>query len=89
MAAEISQFQRQCVVALLKEPNGIASATTISNRLGGGKRIAVSSAMRSLERKGLVGSFPSDNSEWAVTLWTLTALGKAELQTLRSPAAAQ
>ncbi|RQR65507.1 hypothetical protein DIE18_03400 [Burkholderia sp. Bp9125] len=80
MPVEITPFQRLCVDALRKEPNGIASTSAILSRLHRSARIAVSSAMRGLERKGLAQSFPSDNSEWAVTLWALTRLGKAELQ---------
>jgi hypothetical protein len=75
---QITDFQRKCVDALCREPNRMASSATISHRARVA-RIAVASAMRGLERKGLVLGFPSDNTQWAVTYWALTRLGKAEL----------
>lgn len=74
----LTEFQQRCVSALRREPNAIASSTTISNRARV-SRIAVASAMCSLERRGFAVSFPSDHSQWAVKLWALTARGRVEI----------
>jgi hypothetical protein len=80
----VTPFQMRCAEALMSEPNGIASATAISNRIRKTVPLAVSSALRALHRRGLANCFPSDSSEWSVTLWTMTAAGKAELQLRRT-----
>jgi hypothetical protein len=81
----LTAFQLRCVMALRREPNAIASSTAIGHRARVA-RIAVPSAMRSLERRGLAHSFPSDNSQWAVKLWALTPRGRAEIPLSPAPA---
>lgn len=69
--AELSPFQAQLIAALRKCANSTESTTRLAARLNS-SRPAVVSAGRALERKGLLCSFRSDNSQWAALKWALT-----------------
>lgn len=63
-------FQVRCIV-LLTVARGSVSTSDIAHRLKT-SRVAVVSAMRSLERHGLAGSHRSPpNDQWAALFWFL------------------
>lgn len=69
--AELTPFQLKLIAALRRCANSTESTTHLAARLKT-SRPAVASAGRALERKGLLCSFRSDNSQWAVLKWALT-----------------
>lgn len=71
MMTDLTEFQTRLIETLGKCANSIESTTELAARLKS-NRLAVVSAGRALERKGLVCSFRSDNSQWAVLKWALT-----------------
>lgn len=68
MAAPMTPFQERCCAALAKAPNGVLCVSRLADAVRS-NNLAVSSAMRSLERQGRAGTFPSDDSRWAVRMW--------------------
>lgn len=65
---KLTPFQERLAEVWAKQPNGSASVSVLAGRLRS-NNLAVHSAMRSLKKRGLAGSFPSDRSQWAVTYW--------------------
>lgn len=63
--AEPTAFQCKVLDALMKGLNQICNLDEIAHRIKS-NRLAVHSAVRSLESKGLVVTFRSDQSQWAV-----------------------
>ena len=66
----LTEFQERCIAALKKSSNSV-STNDLAARLRT-SRVAVVSAMRALERKGLAGSHrwpPHD--QWAALYWFL------------------
>jgi hypothetical protein len=70
VASALSPFQARCCMAIQRAPNAMASVTHLAHAVRS-NHVAVSSAMRALERRGLADSFPSDDSRWAVRIWYL------------------
>lgn len=69
--AEITKFQTRCAEAVVRHgSNGSISTTALARRLRT-SRLAVVSAMRSLERKGLASSFRFGRDEHASLFWGL------------------
>ncbi len=71
----MTEFQQKCVAVIRKHGDGRGgvAVTEIAGRLRT-SCLAVSSAMRSLERQKMAGNyrFPKD-SQWAAQIWYLTA----------------
>ena len=65
--AEPSEFQRRALDTLMAGCHNAMSLTDLAVRLRS-NRLAVHSAVRSLERNGWAVSFRSDRSQWAVLL---------------------
>lgn len=63
----ISAFQELCMEVLRDSPTSVSTAD-IANRLKT-SRVAVVSAIRSLERKGLARSHRWPNDQWAALYW--------------------
>lgn len=66
----MTDFQHRLLERLARCANGIESTTMLAAKLGT-SRPAVVSAARALERKGLVCSFRSDDSQWAALMWAV------------------
>jgi hypothetical protein len=64
----VSEFQDKFMMVLDSMPNRIASTNEMSWKMKT-SYVAIVSAGRALERKGLVHTFRSDNSQWAALMW--------------------
>ena len=62
---EPTEFQRKVLDAAMRGLNQISNLEELAHRTKS-NRLAVYSAVRSLERKGLALTFRSDRSQWAV-----------------------
>ena len=69
--AILTDFQFRCCKRILQGLNEQAGLDFIARGVKN-NRLAVSSAMRSLERRGLAGHFASSNQQWTVQVWFLT-----------------
>lgn len=72
--------------AVLQCPNGVGNATQISWKMGykgNSGRMAVTSTLRSMERRGLVGRIPP-RDQWAHANWCLLTEAKQTLATLEA-----
>lgn len=68
--SDCTDFQKKMLAVLGRRVNSTESTTCLAHFLKS-SRLAVVSAGRALERKGLVCSFRSDNSQWAALMWAL------------------
>lgn len=64
----LTDFQSRCVGVVQRGLNGQASITDIARRLKT-SRLAVYSAMKSLQRQNFVGSFRSRPDQWGVIMY--------------------
>ncbi|MFM0608733.1 MarR family transcriptional regulator [Paraburkholderia sediminicola] len=70
-ALDVSEFQQRCIDTIRKHPQSSVSTNELADRLRT-SRVAVTSAMRALERKGLAGSLRwPHNDQWASLYWFL------------------
>jgi DNA-binding MarR family transcriptional regulator len=76
----VTDFQNRCMKSLVQNDGpGTTSTARLAGRLAT-SNVAITSAMRSLERKGLVrGVYWPENSRWAALYWHLTAEGRAAI----------
>jgi hypothetical protein len=63
-----SEFQQCCLDVIRKSLNGVATSTQIRCKLKS-NNLAVSSALRSLLKRGIVGRFTSSSDQWAQGVW--------------------
>ncbi|WP_096507960.1 HTH domain-containing protein [Burkholderia sp. IDO3] len=63
----VSDFQERCIEVLSDATTSVSTAD-LAVRLNT-SRVAIVSAMRSLERKGLAGSHRWPNDQWAALYW--------------------
>jgi hypothetical protein len=72
----LNPFQTKCVTYLnTKALNGHASDSHLAAYLKV-RPVAVRNSMWALMRRDVVGSFPSDGSQWAVRIWYVKAAYK-------------
>jgi len=70
----MTEFQAKLVALIRKTETAkewYPPSTTALAYWSKSNRLAVSSAMRSLEKRGLAGYFRSDDSQWAAQVWYL------------------
>src|SRR5690606_22487397 len=67
-AMRLTDFQKRCVEAIQHGPNGQASITELAYRLKT-SRLAVYSAMQSLQNQNIAGSFRSRSDQWGVIVY--------------------
>jgi len=72
----MTEFQKLLITLMFKHGSNQTASTTELGWWSKKGRVAVSSAMRSLEKKGLAGYFRSGDDQWAAQCWFLTKAGK-------------
>jgi hypothetical protein len=72
----VTEFQQRCIDKIKPAPNASDSTASLAVRLKT-SRVAVVSAMRALERKGLAVSYRwPPNDQWASLYWGLKGAAK-------------
>ena len=77
----MTPFQERCCAYILRQPCGWPATVTDMAAALKTSRLAVSSAMRSLESQGLAGSTRTGSDQWAAQVWFL----KSTVRTLSAP----
>lgn len=69
----MTEFQERCLIALDSAPGSSCQALATRLKIA---HIAINSALRGLERQGIVSSFRFGSDRWGVLCWGLTGHGR-------------
>ncbi|SDR18371.1 hypothetical protein SAMN05443245_3389 [Paraburkholderia fungorum] len=73
----MTEFQERCLMALDRSPGSSSQALVPHVKSA---HIAINSALRGLERQGIVSSFRFGSDRWAALCWGITGHGRNVLR---------